>query len=181
MRSSFWGILLHRLLIGTVTSSGPMASFDSQLLHLVTNELLTQYVCEPTRFAASQRFSLLDLLITKSHDVITELQYLAPWGQSDHVLLHFTYSFPLAAPTWNLGRYHNVWKADHNNMRTAASTIPVATLLPCDVYERWKMFAIHLRELLYRFTPINRSRPTKHRPPWLSRDVGSVLKQKASR
>ncbi|KAJ3665857.1 hypothetical protein Zmor_001324 [Zophobas morio] len=63
-------------------------SGSSQLLvDLLLSHHLIQLVDQPTRYRAGQQPSTLDLIITSDDDLLANLEYLDPVGNSDHVVL----------------------------------------------------------------------------------------------
>ncbi|RYA66063.1 endonuclease/exonuclease/phosphatase family protein, partial [Enterobacter cloacae complex sp. 2DZ2F20B] len=62
-------------------------SGSSQLLvDLLLSHHLIQLVDQPTRYRAGQQPSTLDLIITSDDDLLANLEYLDPVGNSDHVV-----------------------------------------------------------------------------------------------
>ncbi|KAI8480560.1 hypothetical protein Bbelb_416830 [Branchiostoma belcheri] len=59
------------------------------LIDCLDNNFLHQHVTEPTRFRASQRPSLLDLVITNDHNTVGSIEYLPGLGKGDHCCLRF--------------------------------------------------------------------------------------------
>ncbi len=50
--------------------------------------ILHQHVSTPTRVRICQNASVLDLLLTKFHGTLSDVQVLPPLAKSDHVLLY---------------------------------------------------------------------------------------------
>lgn len=50
-----------------------------------------QHVDQPTRYRGDQRPSILDLVFTNQENVVKDLSYNAPFGNSDHCVLVFDY------------------------------------------------------------------------------------------
>ena len=63
--------------------------FSSRLFHLVQEEDWTQHVCEPTRYRAGQRPSLLDLVFINESHRVDRIQISEPLGMSDNAVLEF--------------------------------------------------------------------------------------------
>jgi len=47
------------------------------------------FVCQTTRFRQDDSPSLLDLVFTSEQDMISDLSYLPPLGNSDHICIEF--------------------------------------------------------------------------------------------
>ena len=55
-------------------------------MDVVDDLFLFQHVCQPTCFRLNESPSLLDLIFTNESDMIDNLLYLPPLGNSDHIL-----------------------------------------------------------------------------------------------
>ena len=56
---------------------------------MVDDLFLFQHVTEPTRFRQDDTPSFLDLVFTNEQDMINNLLYSPPLGNSDHVCIEF--------------------------------------------------------------------------------------------
>jgi len=56
-------------------------------LDMIDNLFLLQHVTEPTRYRSSDTPSLLDLVFTNKLDMINDISYSLPLGNSDHVCI----------------------------------------------------------------------------------------------
>ena len=54
---------------------------------------LYQHVTEPTRYRDNERHSLLDLVLSSEEDMVIDLSYHPPLGESDQVVLKFNVCF----------------------------------------------------------------------------------------
>jgi len=70
---------------GTTTPSSPESSF----LDAVNDSYLHQHVTNPTRARANQCPGVLDLVLTNEENMLSDLQFMAPLGKSDHAVLSF--------------------------------------------------------------------------------------------
>ena len=61
------------------------------VLEAVKNSFLHQHVTEYTRIRGSDKPSLLDLILTNEECMVTDVQYHAPLGASDHCLISFNF------------------------------------------------------------------------------------------
>ena len=50
---------------------------------------LDQHVTEPTRYRENEIPSLLDLILSSEEDLVRDLEYLPPLGESDHICMRF--------------------------------------------------------------------------------------------
>ena len=59
------------------------------------DNFLIQHVYEDTRVRKGQVSSLLDLVITRDEEVVTNIEYLSPLGKSDYLLLKIETAFEI--------------------------------------------------------------------------------------
>ena len=71
------------------STEGSDESWGSKVLELATENFLTQWVEENTRFRGNEVPSRLDLIFTKEPDIIEKMIYKSPIGKSDHVLIEY--------------------------------------------------------------------------------------------
>ena len=55
----------------------------------------TQHVSEPTRCPENEEHNISYLVLTREHNLITEIHYLPPLGKSDYVVLQIITDIPL--------------------------------------------------------------------------------------
>ncbi len=70
--------------------------YEAELIDVVDDLMLHQHVRTPNRVRIGQNASLLDLLLTKFPDTLSDVRVLPPLAKSDHVLLY--------SKTWMRGR-----------------------------------------------------------------------------
>ena len=69
------------------TSSGKQHKVDIKFLDCIQDNYLVQHVDEPTRWRGADQPSLIDLVITNEENMISNLEYHAPLGRSDHAVI----------------------------------------------------------------------------------------------
>ncbi len=88
----------HQLICGDFNTPG--VDWDTWTAHGETAHVLVealrdsylyQHVTEPTRLRGTDNPSLLDLVLTNEELMISEISYLSPIGNSDHVVVTFQY------------------------------------------------------------------------------------------
>ncbi len=92
----------HILLVGDFnhpniewTEDGALQAGDRKsraFVEAVQNSYLYQHVTQPTRARSTQNPSLLDLVMTNEQDMVSDVQHLAPLGNSDHCVLSFKFT-----------------------------------------------------------------------------------------
>jgi len=64
-------------------------TYIEPFLDMIDNLFLFQHVTEPTRYRSSDPPSFLDLVFTNELDIINDISYSPPLGNSDHVCIYF--------------------------------------------------------------------------------------------
>ncbi|XP_052786222.1 uncharacterized protein LOC128221661 [Mya arenaria] len=115
---------------------------DSDLFaECVKDCFLIQHVDEPTRYRGNQRPSILDLVMTNEENVISDLQYHAPFGNSDHCCLAFEYKCIAETKSTKTKKY-KYDKGDYVGMRENLSSIDwTEELKDQTTQEAWDIFS----------------------------------------
>ncbi|XP_063915606.1 uncharacterized protein LOC135131690 [Zophobas morio] len=101
---------------------------SSQLLiDLLVNSNLNQLVNEPTRYRLNQRPSTLDLILTSDDTSLANLNYLNPFGKSDHVTLKLDLQLCFVARSKTVTLQKRI--VDFKKADEYLSTVDWATLL----------------------------------------------------
>ncbi|ESO06001.1 hypothetical protein HELRODRAFT_160107 [Helobdella robusta] len=100
-----------------VSTPGGVRSMESMFLNCVRDLYLHQLVSKATRFRTSQKSNILDLILVHDKDVVANIDYNSPIGNSDHIVLVF-----VLRHTWNLVRKrakqkYNFNKGEYDKMR----------------------------------------------------------------
>ena len=67
---------------------------EEEFLESCRNAYLHQHVLRPTRGRIRQASNILDLVLTREEETVTDLAYHSPLGKSDHACLHFKLRYP---------------------------------------------------------------------------------------
>ncbi|KAJ3652646.1 hypothetical protein Zmor_018593 [Zophobas morio] len=65
----------------------PHSPYNEIILDSIHEGNLTQLVTEPTRIRQNQTPSQTDLIFTNDPDLLTKIEYLPPFGKSDHLVI----------------------------------------------------------------------------------------------
>ena len=125
----------------------PDSHISHRFLELISDCFLTQHVKEPTRFREGQLPSLLDLVLTNEDGMVRDIQYLAPLGNSDHVVLRFD----LVCYTSHKGPQHTRWnyaKGRYNLLRELLAGTDWSPMLELDVHEAYRFFKTVLQDIV---------------------------------
>ena len=125
----------------------PVSHISHRFLELINDCFLTQHVKEPTRFREGQVPSLLDLVLTNEDGMVRDIQYLAPLGNSDHVVLRFD----LVCYTSCKGPQHTSWnygKGRYNLLRELLAGIDWSPMLDMDVHGAYDFFKTVVQDIV---------------------------------
>ena len=76
-------------ILKTEYSDSTTDSHVEPFLDSVDDLCLFQHVNEPTRIRQGESPSLIDLVFTNEEDLVSNLSYLPPLGNSDHICIQF--------------------------------------------------------------------------------------------
>jgi len=137
----------------------------------VDDLFLFQHVCNPTRFR--QDASLL--LPTNEKDMVANLSYLLPLGNSDHICLQFNV---LCYSEYNVSiniRY-NVGTANIDMMKEALGNVDWESILdPLDTNDAWLLFKCIMQDLIDKHVPTYR--PKERRNLYTTPEVFNLKKR----
>lgn len=92
-------------------------SHEALFLETIQDCFFHQHVDQPTRSQGTDMPSLLDLIFTNEQHMISDIQYQAPIGSSDHSVLVFNSHCYVNVP--NDGKKINYNAGDYDGMRTS--------------------------------------------------------------
>ena len=101
----------------TLDAKSHSHDWNENLLNLITDHCLHQHVNQPTRFRGNDRPSKLDLIFTRQPEDITDLNYGAPLGKSDHAVLDMKYWADIKNDTKQFKGTYNYKKGDYIGLR----------------------------------------------------------------
>ena len=137
----------------TCVATDSDGSESDQFTECLKDCYLTQHVDKPTRFRGTQKPSILDLILTNEEDVVSEIQYLAPVGNSDHCTLVFKYRCKVQESN-SITKKYKYDKGDYAGMKDFFANIEWEDVLEGkDVQESWDEFSSKLEEAMQKFIP----------------------------
>ncbi|KAJ3645915.1 hypothetical protein Zmor_023534 [Zophobas morio] len=152
---------------------------SSQLLiDLLVNSNLNQLVNEPTRYRLNQRPSTLDLILTSDDTSLANLNYLNPFGKSDHLTLKLDLQLCFVARSKTVTLQKRI--VDFKKADEYLSTVDWATLLNHpSVDTNWESFKNHLKLATdkYSYTITYKASSSK---PWIDNKILKLIKKKRS-
>ena len=93
--------------------------WGEELLNMVIDNLMTQWVCEPTRYRGDDVPTRLDLIFTRDISLRDKIEHVCPLGKSDHDVLEFELSVKIDIVNNNdcKGERLNYARANYDNLR----------------------------------------------------------------
>jgi len=103
------------------SASGNQHKIDTRFIDCIQDSYLVQHIDEPTRWRGADQPSLIDLVITNEENMISNLEYHAPLGRSDHAVITMKLNCYVESNIEMVTRkkYH---LADYNSMRENLKT-----------------------------------------------------------
>jgi len=106
-------------------------------IDVVDDLFLFQHVDQPKRFRQNVLPSLLDLIFTSELDMINNLSYLPPLGNSDHICIKFN----LVCYAEEKKSKYNLKVANYDLIKETLSNVDWISLLsPLDTDDAWSLF-----------------------------------------
>ena len=152
-------------------------SYEQQIINCSLDHYLSQHCFEPTRVRAGNESSLLDLIFVKDESIIHSLDYEAPLGKSDHVLISLTLSTMLSRnkPTTEHFRFN---LGDYTGMRSQLQEIDWATALEGkSLQEMWEYLSFLIGTLTEQYIPKSKY-GSNQRPMWMNTSASDEVKKK---
>ena len=121
---------------------------------------LHQHVTEPTRYRDNQESNILDLVISSNDDMIHELSYDSPLGNSDHICLRFNATFEPKKLPERIPR-KNIFKGNYDAMKVLLNTVNWEELLSGNFENGYNRFISKLKQCIDLHCPSQISRSKK--------------------
>ena len=159
--------------LATLVSSNPSYQL---LLDVLNDSHLCQLVTQPTRYRVNQQPSVLDLIISSSPDLLSNLEFTSPIGKSDHVTImaNLQVSFPTHNRIISFTRSITNYRMLENDL---VETNWEALLMHDTVEENWEVFKSHLLELS-RQNSVSRTFTRSAKKPWINHQILQMVRRK---
>ena len=150
-------------------------SYEQQIINCSLDNYLSQHCFEPTRVRAGNESSLLDLIFVKDESIIHSLDYEAPLGKSDHVLISLTLSTMLARnkPTTEHFRFN---LGDYTGIRSQLQEIDWE-IEGKSLQEMWEYLSFLIGTLTEQYVPKSKY-ASNQRPMWMNTSASDEVKKK---
>ena len=158
--------------------SSKLNSYEEQFVTTVMDNFLQQHVNQPTRVREGQRDSLLDLVLTRDENIISDIEYLEPLGKSDHsvLLVKINKQVDLGDVGPNTKLCLNA--GDYDAMRRSLGTQVWFNNFSCkDLDQNWNYFKSVLQNESLLHIPTKNVRGAQ-KPPWMNAKAFGFYKTK---
>jgi hypothetical protein len=153
----------------------------SKFMESIRDCFLYQHVKNPTHSRRNQTENILDLVITNEEGMVDDIQYEAPLGKSDHLVLKFDFLCykEILSPKTSKFSFH---KGDYTALSEEISKHKWKDdLTSLTVEESWNLFEKRLMDAMERNIPKRKQKVRgKWKPLWMNETVLIKLKKKHS-
>jgi len=155
--------LILKKLLGQTSQVQPLILiYVVSFLNSVDDLFLFQHVNKPTRIREGNSPSRLDLVFTNEEDRITNLLYLPPLGNSDHVCIQIDLLCYLEFKKTDNNVRYNTREANIDQMKQSLSDVDWIFLIdPLDVSDAWLQFKSVFQDALNNCGPIYKPKKKK--------------------
>ena len=150
---------------------------SAELLECFRDNYLYQVIDSETRHRQGQVSSLLDLILVKDCNNISNIEYLDPLGSSDHNVISFEYNCYFEYEQ-SLCERLNYYKGDYDSMRKELDIDWESLLQNDDTNTMLTKFMDKLNSAMNKHIPKSKPRNTKGNIP-LSKEAILSIKEKA--
>ena len=160
---------------GFVQSGGD--SFDTEFYDKTSDLFLVQNVFDDTRIRSGYAPSKLDYVFTDEEYLIESVNYDAPLGKSDHVVLTWNLVAEPEERLHSLDNKYNYWKGDYTSMMNDLHAINwEQEFHNCDVNNMWLVFREKLHTAVKKHVPLSRSGRRQKKNTWLRKGTLKKIK-----
>ena len=154
--------------------TGGENSEQARFLDECTNLYICQHVLDFTRVRGMDQPSVLDLVLTREELEITNLEYCAPIGSSDHCMLTFWFDIEGSdgSGVGDQQQRRNFHKGDYAEATTMFETINWEEQLSTKgVDEAWALFLDQYQDVVNKTVPLYQQSGSRRKKKWVTGDV----------
>jgi len=159
-----------------VVAAGDAAP-ESQFFYKTQELCIYQHVKEATRYRNGQVPSTLNYVFTEDEDIIDAINYTAPLGRSDHVVLEWELQLEAKELVSRLKKL-NYFKGNYVEIGAAIMRVDWAWQFgDGTVNEMWECFKEVLLDLVHKYVPLKEDKRKKE-GRWLSKETIKRMKER---
>ena len=92
-------------------------SYEEEFLTCLLDNFLHQHVLEPTRSRGGQQENILDLVLSKDEQDISEIELMSSLGKSDHLVMRIILNIPTHCSHISQNERLQLYRGDYSSMR----------------------------------------------------------------
>ena len=154
---------------------------EDTFLETLNDLCLIQHVCDFTRKRGLDEPSLLDLVITDTHQITNRPKIMEPFGLSDHGLVTWSSTFKVCEETVDKGPpKHNFYKGNYRLMKRDLQNVCWETYFSdCkDVNEMTEKFNNKITEMIKAHVPLKTNKNNVNHAPWVDFKTLKAVRKK---
>ena len=160
------------------TTSASENHISTKFLEICRDNFLLQQVDRHTRYRDNSNPSMIDLIFTNMDSLVSDISYLPPLGNSDHVVLTFDVNVNSAVN--NVCRQKPLFfKADYVKLKTHIQELDwKLELEKKSMEDAWSTFMDKISNIIKKDIPVRKSGSRYYRTPWMNETACKAIKAK---
>jgi len=156
------------------------SSLTADFLCAIQDSYLIQHISGFTRHSPGQRSSLLDLVFTFNPNSIDNVQHCWPMGSSDHDCIIFKFNcYTTCTDHKEVPCKLNFWKGNYLAICEEPDKVDWNNVLQNNCIDtNWDLFKNRVLTIANKHIPKVRKKPESNKPPWWSKSLSKVVKEK---
>lgn len=152
----------------TWTNSGNENHASFHFIECLRDNFLQQHISSYTRYRDGQNPSCLDLLISDSDDIVSDVQFGDKLGASDHVSIIFNVQCDFSV-TGSSKTRPNFYKGNYQDIRKYLEDVDWNEMTQMGVEESWTFFIDHIHHCVDTFIPVKSTNvgDKNYKPKWM--------------
>ena len=159
-------------------SSASENHISTKFLEICRDNFLTQQVDRYTRYRDNSNPSMIDLIFTNMDNLVSDISYLPPLGNSDHVVLTFVINVNNAVN--KVCRQKPLFfKADYMKLKTNIQELDwKLELEQKSMEDAWSTFLDKISNIIKKDIPVRKSGSRYYQTPWMNGTACKAIKAK---
>ena len=153
-------------------------SYEEEFLTCLLDNFLHQHVLEPTRSRGGQQENILDLVLSKDEQDISEIELMSSLGKSDHLVMRIILNIPTHGSNISQNERLQLYRGDYSSMREELQLFGwEEDLRDKSTSQCWEFIRDQLLQLQKKYIPVAKT-IYNPKPGWMNREVTLAFKEK---
>ena len=153
-------------------------SYEEEFLTCLLDNFLHQHVLEPTRSRGGQQENILDLVLSKDEQDISEIELMSSLGKSDHLVMRIILNIPTHGSNISQNERLQLYRGDYSSMREELQLFGwEEDLRDKSMSQCWEFIRDQLLQLQKKYIPVAKT-IYNPKPGWMNREVTLAFKEK---